>query len=662
MIAVRSETWHEANQRYLMAALAEVRFCLERHLARLSGKDDTDLAQPRPSKDRLNEAKASMPAPAAIETLCAGFGLSSFERSLLLLCAGIELDSTFAGLCASALGNRQTAAPTFSLALAALEGAHWSAAMPAAPLRRWRLIEIGTGEALTTSPLRIDERVLHYLAGVSHQDSRLAGLVREERSPADLPPFHREIAQRIVELWARSRTVPVDLYVHLGGNDVEAKYAIAAYACARSGLGLSVIRAGDIPASAVEREALARLWEREALLSGSMLMVDAHDADTARSITAFALDMRAPMFVASPDTLQIRNRQCIHVEMSKPDPQVQRALWSESLGPMASVVDNRLDALSAQFSLSPNAIAETSSELLAASTVNHPTADAAAFADALWAACRLRCRARLDDLAQRIDSVATWNDIVLPQPQRQLLAEIAAQVRQRFRVYYTWGFSKKGSAGLGITTLFSGPSGTGKTMAAEVLANDLQVDLHRIDLSQVISKYIGETEKNLKRVFDAAEEGGTILLFDEADALFGKRSEVKDSHDRYANIEIGYLLQRMEAYRGLAILTTNLKTALDSAFLRRLRFVLQFPFPDYHQRAEIWRRVFPVDVPSEGLDPNRLARLNVPGGNIRNIALHAAFLAADAGEPVRPIHVLQATRTEYAKIEKPLTDAEIAGW
>jgi hypothetical protein len=162
----------------------------------------------------------------------------------------------------------------------------------------------------------------------------------------------------------------------------------------------------------------------------------------------------------------------------------------------------------------------------------------------------------------------------------------------------------------------------------------------------VVSKYIGETEKNLRRIFDEAEGGGAILLFDEADALFGKRSEVKDSHDRYANIEVSYLLQRMEAYRGLAILTTNLKGSLDTAFLRRIRFILPFPFPD----------------PTEGLDAIRLAQLNVAGGNITSIALNAAFLAADEGVPVRMAHVLRSARAEYAKLEKPLTDAEVRGW
>ena len=252
-----------------------------------------------------------------------------------------------------------------------------------------------------------------------------------------------------------------------------------------------------------------------------------------------------------------------------------------------------------------------------------------------WQAGLAEARIALDDLAGGSSLGASWDDLVLPEPQREMLHQIAVHVRQRATVYEDWGFAAMGARGLGISALFAGPSGTGKTMAAEVLAHELRLDLYRIDLAPVVSKYIGETEKNLRRVFDAAEEGGAILLFDEADALFGKRSEVKDSHDRYANIEVSYLLQRMEAYRGLAILTTNLRSALDQAFLRRLRFVVQFPFPDAAQRAEIWRRVFPAETPVERLEPDRLARLNVAGGNIRNIALERRVPRRRRGRPVR---------------------------
>jgi SpoVK/Ycf46/Vps4 family AAA+-type ATPase len=332
-------------------------------------------------------------------------------------------------------------------------------------------------------------------------------------------------------------------------------------------------------------------------------------------------------------------------------------LWRSALGSAASALNGQLDAVVTQFDLSLDGIHAAGAQVQ--HDLSRESADAGR---ALWEACRVQARPRLDDLAQRIEPAATWDDLVLPERQRQILREIAAHVRQRAKVYETWGFAAKGARGLGISALFAGASGTGKTMAAEVLANELRLDLYRIDLSAVVSKYIGETERNLRRVFDAAETGGAILLFDEADALFGKRSEVKDSHDRYANIEISYLLQRMEAYRGLAILTTNLKNALDPAFMRRIRFVVQFPFPDAAQRADIWRRIFPTDAPTGDLDIERLARLNVTGGNIRNIALNAAFLAADADEPVSMGHLLRAARSEYAKLEKALTEAEIRGW
>jgi SpoVK/Ycf46/Vps4 family AAA+-type ATPase len=236
---------------------------------------------------------------------------------------------------------------------------------------------------------------------------------------------------------------------------------------------------------------------------------------------------------------------------------------------------------------------------------------------ASWEVYRVQKRARLEKLAQRIDAIATWDDLVLPKAQKATLHEIAEHVRRGMKVYKAGGGVAKRARGLGISTLFSGVSGTGKTTAAGVLGNELQLDLYRIDLSTVVAKYVGETEKRLRRLFDAAEESAVILLFDEADALFGKRSEVKDSHDRHPNAEISYLLQRIEDYRSLAILTTNMNSALDNAFLRRIRFVVQFPFPNPAQRAEIWRRIFPAATLTEGLDLDKLARLSVAGGSSR---------------------------------------------
>src|SRR2546421_3465174 len=251
-------------------------------------------------------------------------------------------------------------------------------------------------------------------------------------------------------------------------------------------------------------------------------------------------------------------------------------------------------------------------------------------ADQLWDACRMSARPHLDMLAQRLEPKVTWDDLVLPPEETAILHQLADQVYQRSKVYEEWGFADKMNRGLGINALFAGESGTGKTMAAEVIANALHLYLYRIDLSAVVSKYIGETEKNLRRLFDAAEDGGAILFFDEADALFGKRSEVKDSHDRYANIEINYLLQRMEAYRGLAILATNMKSALDTAFMRRLRFVCTFPFPAVAQRKAIWQKMFPPAMPREELDFDRLARFNVTGGENPNIAFNPGFFGGPA--------------------------------
>jgi SpoVK/Ycf46/Vps4 family AAA+-type ATPase len=367
---------------------------------------------------------------------------------------------------------------------------------------------------------------------------------------------------------------------------------------------------------------------------------------------------RGALIMTSRLRRQTRQRSVIALDVHKPTVAEQRLIWSCALGDKAAKLNGQLDELVAQFSLSATAIRSACTQALSGGSTASPKLDP----QTLWDACRAQARPRLDNLAQHIKPVATWDDLVLPETEVHTLREIAMHVRQRTKVYQTWGFARKSARGLGISALFSGASGTGKTMAAEVLANELRLDLYRIDLSQVVSKYIGETEKNLRRVFDAAEDGGAALLFDEADALFGKRSEVKDSHDRYANIEVSYLLQRMEAYRGLAILTTNMKTALDPAFQRRIRFVVQFPFPDAEHRARIWQRVFPATTPTEKLDADRLARLNVAGGNIRNIALNAAFLAADTKQPVKMEHLLRATRSEYAKLEKPLTDSETGGW
>jgi hypothetical protein len=660
--------WTEANQRYLMARLRSVSLALERHAAFASAAPAEDSSvenvssEPAndPDEQALTEANA-LPAPSALDRLSEMFLLSPFEQDVLLLCAGTELDGHFPSLCASAQGDAQKNYATFSLALAALPGAHWNALTPAAPLRRWRLIETapGGGTSLLRSPLRIDERVLHYLTGISYMDHRLEGLVNPFTGQLDLPVSQEKIADRIAHFWAGRQGSAAWSIAVLCGRDQTGKRGVAARACARLGLRLHIMRAADVPQSVAEREAFARLWEREALLLGSALLIEQGEQEMPATALSLIDSLRSVLFVSVPESLALRDRPLYRVEVQKPSPAEQQSLWMNVLGPAAGQMNGELERLVSQFSMATEAIynaGELARERLAHESEEGPTGSA------LWEACRAQARPRLDDLAQRIEAVATWNELVLPESQMSALREISIHVRQRAKVYRDWGFAARGERGLGISALFAGSSGTGKTMAAEVLANDLQLDLYRIDLSQVVSKYIGETEKNLRRVFDAAEEGGAVLLFDEADALFGKRSEVKDSHDRYANIEVSYLLQRMESYRGLAILTTNLKTAVDTAFMRRLRFIIEFPFPDAAHRAQIWRQIFPVETPTHELDFSRLARLSIPGGNIRNIALHAAFLAADTDGAVTMAHLARAARSEYTKLEKTLTESEIGGW
>jgi hypothetical protein len=416
-----------------------------------------------------------------------------------------------------------------------------------------------------------------------------------------------------------------------------------------------------LPASAPELASLRRLWEREALLGGSVLLMDC-DSQEAREtgrgsvLARWVESQRALLMLSSTERLAFRC-PLLTCEVARPSLPEQHQLWQAALGPAAAALDGRVEAIVSHFNLEAATIRQVAEEGLQLEDASPDT-----LVEALWRSCSEHTRPGLDELAQYIRPLATWDDLVLPETQLDTLQAVGMHVRQRMQVYETWGFARRSARGLGISALFSGASGTGKTMAAEVLANELKLDLYRIDLSQVVSKYIGETEKNLRRVFDAAEGGGAILLFDEADALFGKRSEVRDSHDRYANVEISYLLQRMESYRGLAILTTNLKEAVDPAFLRRLRFVVHFPFPDAGRRGEIWRRIFPAETPTDDLDCAKLARLNITGGNIHNIAMYAAFLAADASEPVCMNHLKCAARIEFSKLERPVDEAELEDW
>jgi ATPase family associated with various cellular activities (AAA)/Winged helix domain, variant len=638
------QTTVDGEGRSLFAAIARIRELLEQ---RVSGKDVAPAAA-APPPDTADQA---------LQTLRRQFDLSSFETDILVLCAGAELDPAVAVLCGAMQRDDHRHCATFRIALEVLPDAHWSALLPDAPLRRWKLLDLGSGEMLTTSPLRIEESVLHFLMGAPVLDERLRSCVEAVEPPTMLPGSYRPHAEKLVGLWSKPEGLRA--VAQLQGNAADGKRTLAATACAALGLRMYALRVGALPASTAELEGLAQLWDRDAVMSGSALLLLAEDASPAQWEAASALADRihGPLLVAGSGALELRQRALVTLNIERPKPDEQSALWKQILGKHADKLNGELDRVASQFALDFASIKTAADRVL--DSIDGKETDVLPL---IWEACRSEARGVLDGRAQRIDVRASWKDIVLPEASLSMLHTVAIHVRQQEKVLERWGFAAQTSRGLGITALFTGQSGTGKTLAAEVLANELRLDLYRIDLSQVVSKYIGETEKNLRAVFDVAENSGAILLFDEADALFGKRSEVKDSHDRYANIEVSYLLQRMEAYRGLAILTTNMRASLDVAFMRRIRFIINFPFPDHGLRRRIWACMFPPQTPTSDLDLDKLARLNLPGGNIRNVALNAAFLAADEGSPVRMDHLLMSARHECGKLEKQLSNAEVGGW
>jgi len=677
--------WQAENDRFLAVALAWLRLRLERrappHPAdapraragdppgsvwdRLRGR-----GRPHPAHgalallppfsggsldEQIDEAAAELKRfesaqrlPALLE-LARLFGLSRFERDLLLLAAAMELDTRIPALCAAAQEDPAKAYPTFALALVLFDEPLWNALSPERPLRRYRMVDPVPlpPHPLSASPLRADERIVNYLKGLDHLDERLAAVMRPlPGHDTGLTASQIPAAERALRAAAGERP-PV---IHLLGADAETRQVVARQVAAAFERPCFRL-AADALAGGADLDTLTRLWERETVLRPAALYLDDDDAAgeaAEHALARFAAACPGLCFLDARDPRLPGGRAMTTVEVRRPTAAEQRDAWAQVLGEDEGGAPARL---AGQFDLSLPTLARVAAQALAD--------DGGDPAAAAWEGCLAATRPGLERLALRIEPRAGWDDLVLPAPEQALLRQVAAQVAQRTRVYEEWGFARRMNRGLGINALFAGESGTGKTMAAEVIARELRLNLYRIDLSAVVSKYIGETEKNLRRLFDAAEDGGAILFFDEADAIFGKRSEVKDSHDRYANIEVNYLLQRMEAYRGLAVLASNQKEALDPAFLRRLRFVVEFPFPGPAERRRLWQGVFPPEAETHGLDADRLARLNLTGGSIHNVALNAAFQAAHQGTPVTMPLVLAAARAEFRKIGRPVAESEL---
>jgi AAA+ superfamily predicted ATPase len=603
---------------------------------------EADSEDDRQAAARLRAAEASDPPPALI-ILMRRLGLSNVERDLLLLCVAMELDTRIAGYCAALQDDVTKPYPTFALALSLFDDPAWEALSPERPLRHWRLIEIAqpAGVPLTQSALRADERIVNFVKGLSHLDDRVTPFVTPLAPDAGALQLSPLVIGRILREMEgdHGHLRPIQLL----GADSDSKQLVARGLAEVLGVTLYRLAVEMLPPNVADLETLLRLWERESQLLPVGLFVDAHDVDKSNEVQSAAL-RRLLARAAGVILVDVREAWPVAtgthlIDVARPSGVEQKALWSSALGDAGAA-----QRLAGQFNLSAPQIARISEQ-------SRIGADP-------WTESANATRMRIDTLAQRIDAKATWNDIVVPEHELALLHQIAAHVAGRSRVYDDWGFRARMNRGLGISALFAGDSGTGKTMAAEVIANELQLSLHRIDLSAVVSKWVGETEKNIDRLFTAAEDGGGILFFDEADALFGKRTEVQHSQDRFANIEINFLLQRMESYRGLVILATNMKSALDKAFLRRLNYIVNFPFPGPAERKAIWTKVFPRETPVEPLDFDRLAKLGLAGGSVHNVALTSAILAAHRNASVTMPIVLEAARAELRKLERPVNEAD----
>ncbi|MEJ7602837.1 MAG: ATP-binding protein [Kofleriaceae bacterium] len=563
------------------------------------------------------------------------FGLSAFETDLVVLCAGRVLDANVASL----IGGR----PTFGYAYAHLAGAHLDASVPTRPLRGNRLLVLEPGVPALEAQLTIDDRILSYLLGVPTIDERLLPHILQASDAGPLTSEQLEVVDRL------ERALGATSWIQVHGGEQSTRLALLRAAASRRGLQLLVLRAGSLALVGAEAELLRRLVEREGRLGDWLptLAIDPFDnADVARSVRAFADGITVPCAISAPDSIPISGAVA-SLAVPTTTAADRHNLWTSALHGR----NFDFDRLAQQFQLEPGQITGL------ASTIDEATTFAM-----LWTACRDASRQPLDDLAQRIEPLATWESLVVAPNTLASLRDLISQLAKRHQVHERWGFARGDRRGQAITALFHGPSGTGKTHAAEVIARAAEVDLYHIDLSQVVDKYVGETEKRLRRIFDAAETGGAVLLFDEADALFGKRGNIERGTDRWANLEVSYLLQRMERYRGIAILTTNAKDMIDHAFLRRISFVVPFAFPEVSLRAELWRRVFPSDTPLAGIEPTKLAHLQLTGANIRSIAVRAAFHAARDRSSVTMAHLLLAARSEYAKLERPFPEAEVRSW
>jgi AAA+ superfamily predicted ATPase len=617
---------------------------------------------------------------AEVESL---FGLTSFDIDSLLICLAPELDLRYErlyGYLQDDVTKRRAGVDLVLNLLCSSLGeklAQRHRFTAEAPLIRNELLHLFEDASQQQVPLlgkylRIDERIASYLLGSDEPDSRILPYTRLVKCEAVLDDLvlPAETKSRLTQVFDQASKNAGVLYFQ--GVTGVGKRATAEALCSRAGIGLLRVNAEllaglDQPSF----ELMVKLVKRGGLLQRAALYWEgfgsllADDKRPFLNILLRELEKHAGATFLAGDTAWEPSDpgldlQFLRVEFSRPDSSERVRLWQAALRGASQSPDVDLPALANGFRLTGGQIRNAARTARNLVRWRDPEGSQVTAAD-LYEGCRLHSSRKLSTLGRKIKPHHTWSDIVLPEDRLRQLQEICNSMKYRSVVYDQWGFDRKLSLGKGLNILFAGPSGTGKTMAAGIMAGELGLDLYKIDLSTVVSKYIGETEKNLARIFAEAESSNAILFFDEADALFGKRSEVRDSHDRYANIEINYLLQKMEEHEGVAILATNFRKNMDDAFVRRMHFTVEFPFPNEADRRRIWEGIWPAETPQSGeVDLDFMARrFEIPGGNIRNIALAAAFLAASDGGVVNMAHLLHGTKREFQKMGKVVMQGEL---
>lgn len=611
------------------------------------------------------------------------FGLDPFEIDIILIGLAPELDLKYEKLYSYLQNDVTKKKPAVDLVLNLLfptieekikARAYFS---PFAPLLKDHLIHLVEGEAnaslsLISSFIKIDERIINFLLGFDEPDVKIRSysrIVKPEKSFGDLilPSEFKNKLMNILNRYSKNRC-PLKLL--FCGPPGSGKKTAAEVICREAGTNLMVMDSKIF----LENQFIeaADLVIREALLQGSALYLQNFDIlledreprelkNSPEFLVQALMTFPGLVFLAGKESMEfgksLINNGFIPCNFPLPSYLIRKQLWESCLKDCKLNEDVDLSALASKFRFSGGQIRDAAHT--ACNFAGERNQASVLSMGDLYKGCKVQSNQKLSSLALKTSSHYTWEDIVLPKETLEHLKEVSGFIKYKGKVHFYWGFEKKLSLGKGLNVLFSGAPGTGKTMAAEVLANEVKLDLYKIDLSSVVSKYIGETEKNLKKIFDEAETSNSILFFDEADALFGKRSEVKDAHDRYANIETAYLLQKMEEYEGVVILASNFRKNMDEAFLRRLHFTIEFPLPDDNARKDIWRKTFPKETPLSGdVDFAFLSKFKLAGGNIKNIVLAASFLAAEDSEYVTMEHIIKAIKREYQKIGKLFTEAD----